>query len=355
MKPPQRSAVDVFRLQRQPLHRLEGRVEAFDVADLQHQSAPLGQRDELIGLGGIDGQRLLDQHGDAARQEIGGDGVMGEGRGGDHGRVHQRHEGQVAGVGPRVAAEGDGLGLGGVRVGDADQLHVGQRGQDAGVFLAQVADADHPHPQTLHAYPPTWRAAGVSRLIAPHQPAHAGRSPRASRRQRRSAAARRAQPLVQRPRQGDVERMAGTVGGDVAAQVHAEQRQVADDVEDLVPGRLVGVAQAVGDRPARAEHQQVGRRRSRAEALPPQLLRLGFEDEGAARGDALGELARRDDGGVDLPADRRLQAVIEEIADGQVVVRRRVQGQAGAGGRNDQRLVHGVDGSPGRLQRWSRP
>ena len=40
----------------------------------------------------------------------------------------------------------------------------------------------------------------------------------------------------------DVQRMARAVGNHVAAQVVREQRQVADQVEDLVPGRLVGVA-----------------------------------------------------------------------------------------------------------------
>ena len=57
---------DVFRLQRQPLQRLEGRVEALDVADLEHQPATLGERDQLLRLGGFGRQRLLDQDGDAA-------------------------------------------------------------------------------------------------------------------------------------------------------------------------------------------------------------------------------------------------------------------------------------------------
>ena len=143
-------AGDVLGLQRQPLHLFKGGIEAFDVADLQHGSAPLGGGDQFLGLGEVGGQRLLDQHGDAARQEVGGDGVMGEGGGGDDGGVHQRRQGGVVGKGPRAAAEGDGLGLGGVRVGDADQFHVRHGRQDAGVFLAQMADADHSQPQTLH-------------------------------------------------------------------------------------------------------------------------------------------------------------------------------------------------------------
>ena len=68
-----------------------------------------------------------------------------------HGGVDQRQQRPVVGEGPRAAALGDGLGLGRVDVGDADQLHVGQPGQDAGVLLAEVADADHRQPQTCHA------------------------------------------------------------------------------------------------------------------------------------------------------------------------------------------------------------
>ena len=48
---------------------------------------------------------------------------------------------------------GDEPGLVGVGVGDADELDVGQAGQDPGVVLAQVPDADHRHPQARHFVP----------------------------------------------------------------------------------------------------------------------------------------------------------------------------------------------------------
>src|SRR5438270_8349356 len=66
------------------------------------------------------------------------------------------------------------------------------------------------------------------------------------------------QALVQGADQLHVERVARAVGDDVAAQVGAEQGQVADQVEDLVAGGLVGVAQAVVEGAARPEDQQVG-------------------------------------------------------------------------------------------------
>ena len=56
----------------------------------------------------------------------------------------------VIGKRARPAAPGDGLGLGGVGVRDADEFHAGQFGQDAGVFLPQMPDADHPHAQAIH-------------------------------------------------------------------------------------------------------------------------------------------------------------------------------------------------------------
>ena len=83
-------------------------------------------------------------------REVGSDGVMGEGRRGENDGVHERSHLLMAGKGSRPAAQGHRFGLGGMRIGDADQFHVRQRGQDASVFLAQMTDADHSHPQTLH-------------------------------------------------------------------------------------------------------------------------------------------------------------------------------------------------------------
>ncbi len=60
----------------------------------------------------------------------------------------------MVGEGAGAAALGDGFRLGGTRVGHADQLHVGHPGQDAGVLLAQVADADDRHSQPCHGHIP---------------------------------------------------------------------------------------------------------------------------------------------------------------------------------------------------------
>ena len=52
--------------------------------------------------------------------------------------------------------------------------------------------------------------------------------------------------------------MARAVGDDEAVQVDAQQREVADHVEDLVPDALVGEAQLVADDAVAAEEQEVG-------------------------------------------------------------------------------------------------
>ena len=101
----------------------------------------------------------------------------------------------------------------------------------------------------------------------------------------------------------------------MAAQVGPEQRQVADHVQHLVPGRLVGEAQLVLDGAARPEDQQVGRRQVRPDALPAQQIHLVVEDEGPAGGKLAGERARREFQRVDLLDQRRHRAVIEEVGE----------------------------------------
>ena len=51
------------------LQVFEDRVEAFDMADLEHAVLLLGQLDQVGGLGGVVGHRLLDQHVAALLQE----------------------------------------------------------------------------------------------------------------------------------------------------------------------------------------------------------------------------------------------------------------------------------------------
>src|SRR5579875_1540733 len=92
------------------------------------------------------------------------------------------------------------------------------------------------------------------------------------------------QLLMQAADQFHVERMAGTIGDDVAAQVSAQESEVADQIEHLVPRRLVGVTQRVVHRTTRAEDEQVGSAGPRPQTLATQLRYLFFENKGPARG-----------------------------------------------------------------------
>src|SRR5438270_415213 len=66
------------------------------------------------------------------------------------GGIHEGQELAVVAKGTRAATLGDGGGLGGVEVGDAHQLDAVEPGQDAGVLLAEVADADNRQSQPRH-------------------------------------------------------------------------------------------------------------------------------------------------------------------------------------------------------------
>src|SRR5207237_1033740 len=49
-----------------------------------------------------------------------------------------------------IVPGGDRLRLRLAGIGDADQFHLGQAGQNAGMLLAQMPDPDHRHAQTCH-------------------------------------------------------------------------------------------------------------------------------------------------------------------------------------------------------------
>ena len=68
--------------------------------------------------------------------------------------------------------------------------------------------------------------------------------------------------LEQPPRQGVVGLVSRPVGDDEPVEVEAQESEVADHVEDLVPHALVGIAQHVADDAVAAEDQEVGRRSS---------------------------------------------------------------------------------------------
>src|SRR5262249_39514145 len=113
----------------------------------------------------------------------------------------------------------------------------------------------------------------------------------------------------------DVERVSRAVGDDVAAQVDAEQGEVADHVQHLVPGWLVAETQAIVERTMRAEDEQVRRRRPLAQPLTAKLLRLVQQQERSARSQLLRERGRSDFLRVNLSADRRREAVVEEVGE----------------------------------------
>ena len=140
-----------------------------------------------------------------------------------------------------------------------------------------------------------------------------------------------------------IESVAGAVGDHMPGEVEPAQRQVADQVEHLVPGRFVGEPQAVADRAARAEHDQIGRVSG---ACPTPCsrkdVRLANGHERAARCHFADELAGRDINRERLPRDRCHSAVIEEVTCPQRGIGRGVQGDGRAASGHDNRFGYVV-------------
>ena len=74
--------------------------------------------------------------------------------------------------------------------------------------------------------------------------------------------------------------MARPVGDDEAVQVHPQKRKVADHVQDLVPGTLVGETERVADDSLPSEDQDVGLGGPGADSRGPQGPGFGLEQEG---------------------------------------------------------------------------
>src|SRR2546429_4499674 len=123
-----------------------------------------------------------------------------------------------------------------------------------------------------------------------------------------------AQGALDRQPELDVERVAPVARDDVREDRTAEERQVADEVEDLVPDELVAVAQAV-ERAAVREHDRVVERAAAREAVLPHEPEVLEEPVGARRGDVLDEGALRGGGpGQDPRGDGRVIR-IARVAD----------------------------------------
>jgi hypothetical protein len=135
--------------------------------------------------------------------------------------------------------------------------------------------------------------------------------------------------LAQGLDQVDIERMARTASDEVSAYVVAQKKQVAEYIEDLVACRLVGEAEVIIDRPARAKDQQVPVLGAWPQALLFQLQRLAFQEKSAATGDFGSEGLRRDVARVDLRMDWRRLSIVEKVTDPQFKKARGVQGQRG--------------------------
>ena len=140
-------ALDQLGPERLGRDRFEGGIEALDVADLNDAVSAPGGLDDGIRLVERRRKRLFDEHMDAVLEKRRRHRVMLHGRHDDAGGIDLIEQRAKVRECAGLMARGDGLGLGGIGVGDSDQFHVAERAQDPCVSLAEVAHADHRHPQ----------------------------------------------------------------------------------------------------------------------------------------------------------------------------------------------------------------
>ena len=107
--------------------------------------------------------------------------------------------------------------------------------------------------------------------------------------------------------------MARPMGDDEPVQIHAQERQVADHVENLVPGAFVGKAERIAHHAIPAEDQHIGRGGPGADSGGAQRLGLGLEQEGPAARELTAKRGRGEIDQVALQADGRIWAVVEVI------------------------------------------
>ena len=161
----------------EPFERREGGIEPLDVADLEQGDARArASLTSSSASASVEASGFSTMRRDPARQEGAGHRAVQGRRDGDRDGVDAID--QVAVIGERLGAvaPGDGRGLLDPGVGHADQLDVGDRGEDPGVVLAEVTDADHGDAQVT---PSTGRfggdGSGLSHAGAPRR-ARCGRS-----------------------------------------------------------------------------------------------------------------------------------------------------------------------------------
>src|SRR5439155_8289941 len=81
------------------------------------------------------------------------------------------------------------------------------------------------------------------------------------------------------PAQLNIERVAGAIPYQVAVKIVTQQRQVADHVQNLVAGRLIGMMKAIAHRASGTENKQISVSQPFAQALAAKLGRLAFQYE----------------------------------------------------------------------------
>ena len=112
------------------------------------------------------------------------------------------------------------------------------------------------------------------------------------------------QLFAQGAHQFHIQGMPGAIRHQVAANIMAQKRQVADQIEDLVPGRLIRIAEPIMNGPLGTEHEQVCNLRPRPQTSALKLDCLAFQQKGAAGCKLVGELLGSDRGRVPLSAQR---------------------------------------------------
>src|SRR5215470_11617587 len=133
---------------------------------------------------------------------------------------------------------------------------------------------------------------------------------------------------LDREDQLEVEGVAAVACDHVRAKLPAEQRQIAEQIQNLVANELVLVAEAV-QRAAVAEHDGVIERSAARQAVLPHETKISEEAVGAGRGVLLDERPLRRRPRKHLRPDRRV-VVVERVADAERVRRHEVNPPSGA-------------------------
>src|SRR6266545_3672991 len=126
----------------------------------------------------------------------------------------------------------------------------------------------------------------------------------------------RSQHGVQRPGELNVERVPRLAGADMAGKRAAQEREVSDEVQDLVPHELVAEAQGPGNDAALVEDDRVVKAASTRQPASAHRLDVAGETKGPGRRDTRCVLLRADRHRQALAADDRVRK-IDLVGNGQ--------------------------------------